>query len=302
MENNILLQQINSAVEQLRWVELQGIFQEKIQKPPENWFIPEKVSRAILGSRCPDANQSCMAFAFTHIAIGLADDILDNDLDGLHHHYGTGAVVNMSQALLALSFECLTSVHAVKNLSKRLEGVCVGQMLDSMGASTEDEYWNIAYAKSANFFAIPFELGGVLANCKQNQMQICSKLGELYGLLVQVGDDIDDCLRPVFTPDWTYPIRSLPILFANVVNYPCRDKFVYLQKNLTETSLQDAQDLLIGSGAVSYCIWKMEHLVLQAHELITQSDFRDKDTLFELFGHFSKPISSLRNLVASQRN
>ncbi|HRQ21999.1 MAG TPA: hypothetical protein PLF42_01115, partial [Anaerolineales bacterium] len=57
----------------------------------------------------------------------------------------------------------------------------------------------------------------------------------------------------------------LPILFASLVDHPLRARFVELRPHvgIHSKALEEAQEILIRCGAVSYCI----HQLLERHKL-----------------------------------
>jgi geranylgeranyl pyrophosphate synthase len=80
-------------------------------------------------------------------------------------------------------------------------------------------------------------------------------LGSLYGEMVQIHDDLKDSLTVPASTDWLKGHSSLPILFARSVSHPQRELFLRIQQDLTVPgALQEAQNILLRCGAVSYCI------------------------------------------------
>ena len=83
---------------------------------------------------------------------------------------------------------------------------------------------------------------------------LLQKLGGIYGEMIQIHDDMHDAMETPANPDWVQGRSPLPILFASLVSHPEQKRFLALVQNITEpAALQEAQDILIRWGAISYC-------------------------------------------------
>jgi geranylgeranyl pyrophosphate synthase len=94
------------------------------------------------------------------------------------------------------------------------------------------------------------------------------RLGSLYGEMIQIHDDLNDTMELPANPDWTQGRSPLPILFARLVDHPRRARFVELCP-IVESSpeiLEEAQEILIQCGAVSYCIYEL----LNRYQTVTE--------------------------------
>ena len=81
------------------------------------------------------------------------------------------------------------------------------------------------------------------------------ELGNLYGEMVQIHDDLNDTLAVPANPDWIQGRLPLPILFAQTVEHAEQARFLELRQKIADkAALLEAQDILIRCGAVSYCV------------------------------------------------
>jgi geranylgeranyl pyrophosphate synthase len=73
--------------------------------------------------------------------------------------------------------------------------------------------------------------------------------------MIQIHDDLNDAMAVPANSDWLQKRKPLPILFALTVEHPEQVRFMELYQNVSvEHSLQEAQEILIHCGAVSYCV------------------------------------------------
>ena len=112
--------------------------------------------------------------------------------------------------------------------------------------------------------------------------------------MIQINDDITDCIAEPADPDWTQGWFPLPILFAQSVNHPDRDRFLTLRPHVSDTeALHDAQEILIRSGAISYCIEQLLCRHQQARTLVRGIHLVCPDRLENLLEWVIAPIWKL---------
>ena len=205
--------------------------------------------------------------------IHLADDLLDEDPAGLHHELGVGAVANMALALQAAASRMIESHVAVPSIRVRIQGCLIqaalatsyGQYLDTGGLRAdprepprEEDYWRITDAKTPPLFEAASAIGALLADAPEETVEGCRRLGFLMGRLAQIGDDLRDIMERPARPDWQSRRNNLALVYALCSDYPEKERFLSAIERVEDPEeLRVAQEILIRSGAASYCTYRM---------------------------------------------
>ncbi len=244
------------------WPGMKSVLERVACGRPHAWRLPMILCEAVSGSR-EAAVPACAALACAQISIILVDDMLDEDSRGEYRSIGFGRASNFaiafhSSALDALCFceaGARVRFEAVESLNRMLRETAFGQELDVQNPSDEDAYWRVVKNKSAPFYGSGFFLGALLGKARKATAARLDTLGRLYGEMIQIHDDLNDCMAVPANPDWLLGRKPLPILFAQTVNHPERSKFIDLCGDAgSQESLTRAQEILIRCGAVSYSI------------------------------------------------
>jgi hypothetical protein len=86
----------------------------------------------------------------------------------------------------------------------------------------------------------------------------------------------------------------LPILFALSVDHPDRVKFEELYKNISlGTALQEAQEILIRCGALSYCVDQLLRRHQIAQDILIELPLRNKEGVDSLIKDVIAPVWKL---------
>ena len=95
-------------------------------------------------------------------------------------------------------------------------------------------------------------------------------------------------------PDWTEKRSPLPILFAQSVDHPQRERFLQL-RNATDDpiALEEAQAILIRCGAVSFCVDQLVQRHRLAREMIPTISLTYRDEVEEWINSQIVPIKNL---------
>ncbi len=259
------------------WHEVQGLFQEIAIRKPEHWLLPVCACEAV-GGNLDQAIPAALAVACSHISIILVDDMLDCDPRGAYHQLGAPAAANMASALQAAALAAVASalckqdnrLMALDCLNSMMLTTTLGQYWDVQGAQfivDEARYWQVVRTKSSPFFGAALEIGALLGGASHQVAGQLGALGALYGEMVQIHDDVSDSLSMPANPDWLLERCPLPILFARQVEHPDRERFLVLSQQVADAAaLAEAQEILIGCGAVSYCMEQLliRHKAMQA--------------------------------------
>jgi geranylgeranyl diphosphate synthase, type I len=252
------------------WPELEALLTRSASGRPRDWQLPVIACQAVGGSAA-QAIPAAAAIACAQMSIILIDDMLDEDPRGEYLRIGAGNAANFSASFQAIGLEALRprakkheiEIPAWHCLNRMMMTIAYGQHLDIQSLPDETAYWRVVEHKSAPFFGAALHLGALYGGASSELAQRMDEIGRLYGEMIQIHDDLNDTMAVPASPDWKQRRLPLPILFAHLVDYPARTRFLELYQDISlPETLREAQDIIIGCGAVSYC---MSH-VLSKHQ------------------------------------
>jgi geranylgeranyl pyrophosphate synthase len=291
------------------WLDMQTAFRRASNKRPVAWNFPVKACES-LGAKGELAMPAVAAITCVHMAIILVDDILDDDPRGEYLHIGAGRAANLAVGLNALGMRILVEakglveakqVQAVVALNQMIGGTAAGQDLDVQNTQTEEGYWAVTRAKSSPYFAAALFIGALFGGAELAVATQLKRLGEIYGEIMQIHDDLNDCLQSPANVDWASGRSPLPILFAQIVDHPERERFIQLRKQVGDpTLLEEAQSILVRSGAISYSVHQLTARHQQAEELLQQIKLADASPLQELLDEAIAPVKNLFSSVGAE--
>jgi geranylgeranyl pyrophosphate synthase len=277
------------------WHEMESILRRSATTRPRDWELPLTASEA-LGQSREKAIPACAALACAQISIILVDDMLDNDPRGEYHRIGNGRAANFAIAFQAAGVEALLNsgvstqvrFEVLKSLSQMMSITAFGQDLDIQNPADEKSYWKVVKNKSAPFYGCALHLGALFGEATQTAADGLKRLGELYGEMIQIHDDLNDTMAVPAISDWLQGRKPLPILFAQSVSHPQRARFKELNQNISaENALQEAQDILIRCGAVSYCVDQL----LRWHQAVQLFWMKPRFVIRRIWIPLSQPLS-----------
>lgn len=283
------------------WEELQTIFRRVATTKPGHWLLPVRACEAV-GGTIDQAIPAALAIACSHISIILIDDMLDSDPRGEHQRVGMPAAANMACALQAAGLDVIArgeckpriKLTALYNINRMFLTTALGQLWDVKNPADEADYWRIVRTKSSPFFGSTLQIGGLLGGASPAVAARLRGLGGLYGEMIQIHDDLNDAMEVPANPDWTEGRSPLPILFARLVDHPDRSRFLELCRNISDPlALEEAQEILIRCGAVSYCIYQLLYRHQTAQEILNTAQFIHRDKLDGLFEDVIAPVRKL---------
>jgi geranylgeranyl pyrophosphate synthase len=244
------------------WDEVRALFERLASLKPRYWTLPVPACQAV-GGTPEQAIPAAAAIACFHTSIILVDDMLDADPRGEYHRIGMPAAANMACALQAAGMQAIagceaepgTKLAALGSLNRMILATTLGQSWDVQAPADEAAYWRVVRTKSSPFFGAALEIGALLGGAAAEVAEGLKELGHLYGEMIQIHDDLNDALETPANPDWLAGRTSLPILFAQIVDHPDRQRFLELRGQASDPeSLAEAQTILIRCGAISYGI------------------------------------------------
>jgi len=166
--------------------------------------------------------------------------------------------------------------------------------LDAQNPQDEAAYWQIARAKSSPFFASGLFCGAALGGASLETANALRQFGELYGEIVQIQDDLHDTLQTPASADWLQGRAPLPILFAQTVTHPERQRFLDLRRAIPDpAALAEAQAILLRCGAVSYGLHQSMLRYETGRAQLGRLSLSNPHPLLDLLEQIARPIRHL---------
>ena len=283
------------------WKDAEKVFQDAVAGKPKHWLLPAQACEAVCGQ--PErAVFAVMAVACAHVGILLVDDMLDTDPRGEYHRIGMPASANLSCAFQAAALyavaQCAPNEPSrfavMDSFNSMFLTTAFGQFLDVQSPADEAAYWKVTRTKSSPFFGAALQVGALAGGSSFDVAEQLKQLGCLYGEMIQIHDDMHDSMETPANPDWLQGRRPLPILFALQVNHPERDRFMELCQNIVDLdALQEAQEILIRCGAISYCADMLMKKYRTARRLLKRVSLADPEPVSLLFDEIIAPVHGL---------
>ncbi len=270
-------------------------------RPYELPTIPMLASESV-GGDPQDAQPGAAALFCLHTSIHLVDDMLDLDTTGLYRRIGEGATANLALAFQAAGLRVIDDhpLHPARKrallarLADAAAATAFGQALDAEGVDDEPGYWRVARHKTPPLFEAALACGALLGGATPSVSNAIARLGQDIGLMIQVGDDLNDAMEVPAQPDWQSPTGNLALLYALSAPHDARDRFASLCGRVDEPEmLHEAQTLLATSGAVSYCCYRLAEAHRQAIKRLGDLEVARPEPLKALLDHHVAPLASL---------
>jgi octaprenyl-diphosphate synthase len=141
---------------------------------------------------------------FIHTATLLHDDVVDaSELRRGHETanaiWGNEASVLVGDFLYSRAFEMMVDVHSMRVMeimAHATNTIAEGEVMQLLNChnadTTEEQYLNVIYCKTAKLFEAGAQLGAVLANRPQTEEQAMAAYGMHLGTAFQLIDDVLD--------------------------------------------------------------------------------------------------------------
>ena len=286
------------------WPELMKFIISIINENPKHILIPGLIAAAY-GGKAENLVVSDAALTLFYGAIVAVDSILDGDRFGPVAGYTAGELANLSLGLAGWGFHTLSGLSEplekskpYETLSRLLCQVSAGQALDAGNPETEEAYWALATLKSGSFFSGAFVLGGLAGGAGAADQAQLAALGRIYGLMLQIHDDLRDALERPANPDWLNGRFTLPILYAHLVDHPDRERFDAIRLRVSdEALLEEAQTILLRSGALSYGFYQIQEYYDQALLALEGLSLADSQVIRRMFAELRHPVEQLLTLA-----
>lgn len=305
MSIEAIKEQLRAIPEVAAWPEITVMLDKPLkQQDFYCWDYPGIAARAVGGTH-EQALPAATAIYCSLVSIHLVDDILDEDPRGLYRTWGSGKAANLALALQAVASRVLadrapagTQALLQRSLAEMSIATAWGQQLDAEDRPGEAAYWETIRLKTPPLFGCALELGALLAGASPEKARAVAALGEPIGEMIQVNDDLHDALEVPACPDWRRQGGNLAILYARMAPHSARDRFEQLRQDVeAEAALREAQDLLIQSGAVSYCAYSLFEAHKKAKQRIEAAAVERPEVLHQLVDtHIAPLLGLLRSL------
>ena len=292
------------------WREMGTILRRAASGRPHDWQLPIIACQAV-GASPENAIPASAALACAQISIILVDDMLDEDPRGEYHRIGNGRAANFAVTFQAVGVDALIGsrastkvrMEASNVLNQMMLKTAHGQDLDIQNPNDESSYWRVVETKSAPFFGCALHLGALFGEAPMATAKGLEQLGKLYGEMIQIHDDLNDTMAVPANPDWVQGRKPLPILFAESVDHPDRARFMELYQNISaKNALQEAQDILIRCGAVSYCVDQLLRRHQAAQEILNKLPLPNKGSVDSLMEAVIAPVWKLFETLGISRS
>jgi geranylgeranyl pyrophosphate synthase len=269
------------------------------------WDYPAAACAAV-GGEAEAALPAAAAVFCSLISIHLVDDMLDDDPKGDYRRIGAGRAANLGLAFQAAGHLALddagvhprtrAALHA--SFARMSIATAFGQDMDSRELRSEEEYWRTVGTKTPPLFGAAFRMGALLGGAPEPTADALEGFGGELGRFVQVSDDLGDALEIPAKADWGRRPNNLPILYAMTADHPARERFLELSARPDDPeALAEAQKILLRSGAVSYCVFKMVEIAEEAKRLLAGITLRDTAPVERIFGAHLRPLHRMLESV-----
>jgi len=307
--NQVLREQIDAVPGLQVWrQEIDRLFPFEEDVARLDWQLPA-IGCQSLGTDSEVAIPAMAALACTQISIILVDDMLDEEPDGEHRRMGVGRAANLALALqsaaMVLVDQCPVSPAQRSAAARCLARMCLdtaaGQELDVSNLEGEENYWRVVQAKSTPFYGAGLQLGAILGGGDPETVQQFYELGVIFGEAIQIYDDLEDAFQSPANPDWLQGRNNLALLYGLTAEYPEQERFVELRLRAHDpVALNEAQQILIRSGAVSYCVYQVIQRHQQIRTRLEELSLADSQPISDLLANQLEPVRGLLTRLGVQ--
>ena len=295
-------EKVLSIPEISHWPAMTSSFEKMLDDSSRiKWELPMMTCRAV-GSNTSAALSGAAAIACMQHSLVLIDDMLDEDPRGEYINEGYGNTSNVAFAFQAAAYHLIDNASLTPALSSKVMGSLAklaltssyGQYLDTRNLGGEENYWLTVRTKSTPFFGTAFEVGALFGKASLDEARQLRKIGQVFGEVIQIHDDLNDALHSPASPDWIQNRSNLAILFALTADHPGQRHFEALLPEISYPAvLEEAQQVLIDCGAVSYCAYHVVKRYQYARQVLDSMRLADPIPLQNLLQWWIQPFITL---------
>ncbi|GAB4145663.1 MAG: polyprenyl synthetase family protein [Candidatus Promineifilaceae bacterium] len=267
------LDQSTTLITMLQW------FAGKDQaKKREKWpyaYLPF-LTCCLVGGRAEKVTAVATSWNLLHLAAHLFDDIADEGfIVGPEGRLSPGEGVNLATSFLFLAQLALDKLPATdiplavawelrRQLNQMVINMCAGQHQDLAAISHPDSnqalYWQVAAAKTGNFFSWAGQSGAQVGGSDEAESAACAQFSHNLGLLLQIMDDWYDLYTQECTSDLAQGKRTLPVLYALAAAAPAQKQM--LEEMLSVAPLDAARETVVRQAVLQ--LGGMQYVLAQA--------------------------------------
>jgi geranylgeranyl diphosphate synthase, type I len=258
------------------------------------------------GGSTQSSQPLALAWNVLYTALYLLDGAEDGDLgDGPWSGWGLGAAINLSTGLLATTGLLLSRLEGAGvsapiaeiirvDFFGTLLSMTAGQHQDlTVAEPTLEQCWRIAEAKSGCLFALACRSGALVAGGDRELAARCGEFGRLLGLLIQIGDDLDDLWPKANKPSdlsggrWTLPLAYAMMVLPSAEQARLRE---LLRAAPADPEAEaKARSQILAVGAALYLATESRRLHERARETLCAAlpDSPARDRLLELLESYT---------------
>jgi geranylgeranyl diphosphate synthase type I len=302
MSFEAIKQRILARLEVAGWPQMVQLIERTVDHPSRSIWRHSVLACQAVGGTAEAAVPGAAAILCSLLSIHLVDDMLDDDPRGDYRHLGTGTAANLALAFQAVAHRLLedaapdpaTCTALQATLARMSLATAFGQSLDAVEARNEEEYWRAVEAKTPPLFSAALSIGAQLGGAPASTVAQLEAFGGWLGKFIQVSDDLVDALQTPAQADWRRRSNNLAILYASTAEHAEREEFTQLAARAEDPSaLAAAQQILLRSGAVSYCTFKLMEFSRQARDLLARIPLPDPEPLRRLLDQQLRPLDQL---------
>lgn len=302
-----VMARVSGLPEVTAWPEMMHLFERSMTELRIKWELPLIACRAAGGEESI-AITGAAAVACMQLGLVLVDDMLDKDPRGAYIRLGYAATANLAWAFQAAALRLVEEAPVdagrraatYASLAQMALTSAFGQNLDVQNPSDEQGYWKVVRTKSSPCFGTAFHIGALLGQSSIELAEGLRDFGLLTGEIIQVYDDLVDSLQSPAGPDWKQGRNNLAILYALTADHPERVQFETLRTRVDDPqALEEAQQILIRCGAISYCVYHIVKRHQSAEQFLDSMSLVDPAPLRKLVAEQIEPLIRLLQSVGA---
>jgi geranylgeranyl diphosphate synthase, type II len=215
-ENQILIQNITQNINK-ELHSLVKLIPEEILAEPYRYLIDGGGKRirslittivtGIFTNEYQTAINAAISLEVLHNFTLVHDDIMDNSpirrgRATIHTKWDSSIAILLGDIMIGLANEMIlkspNTINVLKYYNKSLIEVCRGQALDmsfnNLQFVNSDKYFEMIYLKTGSLLQNSFVIGGLVANCSEENLNQLENIGKYVGLAFQLQDDLLDLI------------------------------------------------------------------------------------------------------------
>lgn len=238
-----------------------------------------------------------VAVELLHTASLIHDDVVDNATlrrgkPSFHKFWGSDLTVLLGDYLYVKAVQLVlksANPYIIKALSKSASRMVEGEIEEIKKRGNLDiqmrDYFSILEKKTASLFSASAEIGGLLGNASEKELNALKKFGNSIGISFQLIDDLLDIIatedelgKPTLS-DLKEKKPTLPLLYLlkkNENNIREKIKWVFEDGDFIRVKKEEIIDLVLNNGAKDFTIRKAKHfknIAIESLKVLRPSPF-----------------------------